>query len=273
MNMNKWVLFGMLASGATLALAQTSKDVRTLDIVIRDFQPNHSDFENFSEEAVVYKDAIYNYIFPANPASPANGLGSKDFGYDAAWYSLENPPMGNYVHSSCGNRASDFVNRATGVPDYLSTVLGAPRMGSGVPIGKDGYPMYANPYLPTYLQTTSAYAAQYEAANASMWNSGNLRNLYNQTPDQKINNLVQNYPDLVDEYTKVYYANNGQKDAGVLMYGECAQSTENGVTQRGYANASDDVKGFKCKGGDMIWVNPVFYTPGMGSSRISRSRR
>ena len=82
MNMNKWVLLGLLAGGATLAQAQ-NKDVRTLDIVIRDFQPNHSDFENFSEEAVVYKDAIFNYIFPANPASPANGFGSKDFGYDA----------------------------------------------------------------------------------------------------------------------------------------------------------------------------------------------
>ena len=262
MNMNKWVLLGLLAGGATLAQAQ-NKDVRTLDIVIRDFQPNHSDFENFSEEAVVYKDAIFNYIFPANPASPANGFGSKDFGYDATWYSLENPSVGNFVHSSCGNRASDFVNKARGIPDYLSTVLGAPRMGSGVPIGKDGYPMYANPYLPVYLQTTSAYAAQYEAANATLWNSGNLRNLYNMQDAQKINQLVQNYPDLVDEYTRVYYANDGQKDAGVLMYGECEQSTEAGITQRGYANASDDVKGFKCKGGKMLWVNPVFYTPGM----------
>ena len=260
----KATILSTLFCSSIIGYAQTkSHNVRTLDIIIRDFQPNHPDFENFSEEAMVYKDAIFNYVFPANPASPAIGFGSKDFGYDATWYSLENPSVGNFVHSSCGNRASDFVNKARGIPDYLSTVLGAPRMGSGVPIGKDGYPMYANPYLPVYLQTTSAYAAQYEAANATLWNRGNLRNLYNMQDAQKINQLVQNYPDLVDEYTRVYYDNNGQRDAGVLMYGECEESTEAGITQRGYANATDDVKGFKCQGGKMIWINPIFYTPGM----------
>ncbi len=89
------------------------------DVIVRDFQPSHSDFENFPEEAVNNMDAIYAY-----------GLA----GYGADWYGL------SAYHNSCGNQAS-----------YL-------KYGVGVPLGKDGFPMVANPLLPSYLQQVSAYA-------------------------------------------------------------------------------------------------------------------
>ena len=93
----------------------------SFDVVVRDFEPNHPDFENFSEEAVNNLDDIYNYISPT-------GTAMKDNGYDDTWY-------GNSAyHNTCGN-ASSFE-----------------KFGVGVQIGIDGLPIKANPLLPGYLQ-------------------------------------------------------------------------------------------------------------------------
>lgn len=59
------------AAGAfTVSFAQGVTSVAnspiTLDVVVRDFQPNHPDFENFSEESVNNATAIYNYKSGSN---------------------------------------------------------------------------------------------------------------------------------------------------------------------------------------------------------------
>ena len=164
----KYVLGAMLGCASMLYAVD---DMRQLDIVIRDFQPNHPDFENFSEEAVAHSNQIYNYT-----AGIAN---MNLYGYDDAW-------LGNMAyHMSCGNMASK----------------------SGALIARDGHPKVANLALPAYLQTISN-----------------------------------------DE---------------TLEYGECETSTVPGITQRGYRNATADVKGFTCLGNKTYWANPVYYTPGM----------
>ena len=133
MKMNKWVLWGMLACGTSFVMAQTAaQDVRTLDIVIRDFEPSHPDFENFSEESINYLNEIYNY-------TSSGGVGMKYFGYGDDWYAL------SAYHNTCGNMNSleKFGRDAAGNP-----IVGAE-------IGVDGLPIQKNDALPGYLQGTS----------------------------------------------------------------------------------------------------------------------
>lgn len=107
-----------------------------IGVVYRDFQANHSDFENFSGEAVkkqeslsakdVYEpvmDLIYNYKTP-------NGTAMNAFGYGSDWVADA------LYHQSCGNE-NTFPQ-------------------AGAQIGVDGLPMQANPSLPSYLQQVSA---------------------------------------------------------------------------------------------------------------------
>ena len=89
MKFYRWITLGALFGCSVVAFAQT-QDVRTLDIVIRDFQPNHPDFENFSEESVDHINEIYNYVTPT-------GAALNLYGYDAVWYSSSN------YHNTCGN--------------------------------------------------------------------------------------------------------------------------------------------------------------------------
>lgn len=105
--------------------ALTSSRGITLDVVIRDFEPNHPDFENFSEESVDHLDDIYNFKSASGTAMNANG-------YDAEWYGKAN------YHNTCGNMNS------------------FKKHGAGAQIGVDGLPMQVNKYLPGYLQQTSA---------------------------------------------------------------------------------------------------------------------
>ena len=118
------------------ALLYAGGDIRQLDIVIRDFQPNHPDFENFSEEFAGLYDGFAsgelanlakrkgepkkNYMVP--------GVNQGYVGYDDVWYTQKGP-----YHTTCGNKASK----------------------AGALIGQDGFPKVANPYLPAYLQTVS----------------------------------------------------------------------------------------------------------------------
>ena len=124
MEHKNWLVGGLLAGTASLALAASAD----LDIVIRDFQPSHPDFENFSEEFISPGD---------NPSPCASGKcgdnivnttvcnGGLCTGFDATWYSQA------ALHTSCGNH----------------------RSSAGAQIGQDGYPLTPNPYLPSYLQT------------------------------------------------------------------------------------------------------------------------
>ena len=64
------------------------------DVVIRDFQANHPDFENFVEEYAgvtgkgeIKRDAIYASGYP---------------GYDGLWYSND------YYHLTCGNKRNGY---------------------------------------------------------------------------------------------------------------------------------------------------------------------
>lgn len=75
----------LLAVGALVNVqAQTSLNI-SLDVIVRDFQPNHPDFENFSEESVKNAQNIYNYALP---------------GYDINWFNLAP------YHNTCGNKES-----------------------------------------------------------------------------------------------------------------------------------------------------------------------
>lgn len=121
MNYKALMLASVLSAGSALA----SNLNISLDVIVRDFQPRHPDFENFSEESVAHLQNIYDF----SAAVPLAG-------YGADWYGL------SAYHNSCGNKAS-----------YA-------KYGVGVPLGKDGLPMSVNALLPSYLQQVSAYAAQ-----------------------------------------------------------------------------------------------------------------
>lgn len=107
------VTFAVGAFSASVAFAE-SGTVASLDVIVRDFQPGHSDFENFSEESVDHASAIASY---------------GDVGYDAAWSGLA------AYHVTCGNKASAATYK------------------SGMGIDVNGNPMGVNTYLPTYLQS------------------------------------------------------------------------------------------------------------------------
>ncbi|SIO13777.1 fibro-slime domain-containing protein [Fibrobacter sp. UWB11] len=125
MKFYRWITLGALFGCSVVGFAQTAaQDVRTLDIVIRDFQPNHPDFENFSEESVNHINEIYNY-------RTATGAAMNAFGYDAVWYGNSS------LHNTCGNMNA------------------FEKYGFGTQIGVDGLPMKANLSLPGYLQNTS----------------------------------------------------------------------------------------------------------------------
>lgn len=110
-------VFGAVIGCASMLYAVD--DIRQLDIVIRDFQPNHPDFENFSEEAVKHANNIYNYV--------AGTAVMNLYGYDATWLGK------TAYHTTCGNKESQ----------------------TGALIARDGHPKTLNPILPLYLQTAS----------------------------------------------------------------------------------------------------------------------
>ena len=125
MEQRSWLVAGLLVGSASLAFGAPLASAN-LDIIIRDFQPNHPDFENFSEE----------YVSPGDSPSPCSSGMCRDNiynttlcggkacdGYDVAWYGAE------ALHRSCGNGRSK----------------------TGAQIGQDGYPMVENSSLPSYL--------------------------------------------------------------------------------------------------------------------------
>ena len=141
MDKKSWLVAGLLVGTASLTFGAPVATAN-LDIVIRDFQPNHPDFENFSEE----------YVSPGDSPSPCNtGMcrdniyngtvcnGKRCDGYDDAWFNLES------MHRSCGNGRSK----------------------TGAQIGQDGYPMKANSALPSYLSKvlSSAQPLEYGQCN------------------------------------------------------------------------------------------------------------
>ena len=150
MKLNKWITLSALF-GCSVAFAQNAQDVRTLDIIVRDFQPNHPDFENFSEESVQHLDQIYNY--------QVGNAAMKFFGYDEDWYM-----RADQYHKTCGN---------------MNTI----NMGYGAKIGTDGLPMTPNMSLPGYLQGTSVTNQTLEYGECSDKNNGNtLRGYKNAQP-------------------------------------------------------------------------------------------
>lgn len=143
MNTRKMILAASLLAGS-FAAAQTAQKINqpiSLDVVVRDFEPSHSDFENFSEEFISTENSDHPWGFNIYNCS-VNGcdfsIDARDFkgdyriqpkGYDFNWYS----DKASY-HTSCGNKASL----------------------QGVALGKDGLPFVANQFLPDYVQQVSA---------------------------------------------------------------------------------------------------------------------
>src|SRR5574344_682080 len=132
------VLLGVI--GVSGAFAQ-SGTIASLDIIVRDFQPNHSDFENFSEEYAGYEDK--SGVAKNTKMGPYTTVcgNTTCVGYDAVdWYQAKAA-----YHNWCGNKASDVLFRKGLNAGY-----------PGVAINTSGNPMAANPYLPSYLQTSAA---------------------------------------------------------------------------------------------------------------------
>lgn len=96
-----------------------------IKIVLRDFQSNHPDFENFAEEAYYYSNYIYNYKSSTNAAM-------KDYGYGDDWLSAQ------AYHITCGDE---------------NTFL---KSHEGIQIGADGLSLQENPNLPSYLRQVSS---------------------------------------------------------------------------------------------------------------------
>ena len=116
MKTTKWI-----AACACLAGSAFAADAQ-LDIVVRDFSVEHTDFENFSEEFASTGDN--NYC----GGSCGDKIYAKGFhGYKEDWYKRAD------LHKSCGNH----------------------RSGAGAQIGVDGKPMTVNKHLPSYLQDVS----------------------------------------------------------------------------------------------------------------------
>lgn len=97
-----------------------SGDVIKFDVVIRDFQQNHPDFENFSEEAFIHMQDISTFV------AESSAMSTNGFGED--WILSSN------YHFSCGN---------------VATMVGDV-------IGQDGLPTTPNTSLPPYLQLASS---------------------------------------------------------------------------------------------------------------------
>lgn len=122
------------SSVASMAVAATvkcasdpNKQCAELDIVVRDFQSSHPDFENFSEEASV------NY----------NATWLPSYSGDAYWMNKKNGIAGDGTPMyGCANADPDNVRDNS---QY------------GIYIGTDGYPIAMNPLfeqqLPEYIQT------------------------------------------------------------------------------------------------------------------------
>lgn len=119
-----WLAVGAFLMYAPSALAAVAQ----LDIVVRDFDVSHPDFENFSEEFMSYGDARVPQYNPCGSRTCGEVILSGGyFGYDADWNSRA------ALHATCGNKRSK----------------------AGATIGADGIPSVANPLLPAYLQQAS----------------------------------------------------------------------------------------------------------------------
>ncbi len=133
MKMNKLAFAGTLLCGTSLLFA--AGKVAQLELVVRDFQPSHPDFENFSEYFVGNSSRMFEDAAAYNFA-----------GYDLAWF--ERAPY----HSACANQESAKSNPLVGIA-----------------IGEDGKPMSPVPSLPAYLQSdisTSTNKLQYGECDA-----------------------------------------------------------------------------------------------------------
>ena len=117
------ILIAGLAFGTTAAIAGTvnctsdpSKQCAELDIIVRDFQVTHPDFENFTEEASVNLNATW--VYP----------GYRD---DDRWM---------------GKRANPQMGCANADPEN-----GRDNSNLGVYIGTDSYPISQNPLIPQQM--------------------------------------------------------------------------------------------------------------------------
>jgi fibro-slime domain-containing protein len=119
MTQNKWICFlSCFLLGSAFVNAQVQVPPAELDVIIRDFEVTHPDFENFTEEQ-------------ANIISNGVTAGVQGFTSDQFWY-------------------DDKSQRA---PIQKCANENTPQ--AGIPMGTNGYPMqnFPNAFLPAYLQS------------------------------------------------------------------------------------------------------------------------
>ena len=113
MNYKALMLASALSAGSALA---ADVDGISLSVIVRDFQPSHSDFENFSEEFVTDASTAGKGQLPEEYLTGGDAIfgwyqAGLIKGYDEVWYGMLP------YHGSCGNKASyPNTNYKAGVP-------------------------------------------------------------------------------------------------------------------------------------------------------------
>ncbi|NLD93494.1 MAG: fibro-slime domain-containing protein [Fibrobacter sp.] len=124
MTQNKWIYFlSCFLLGSAFVNAQVQVPPAELDVIIRDFEVTHPDFENFTEE----QGNILAGVMPATVLDYIN---------NPIWMAKAKRP----VTEKCANQATP---------------------AAGIPMGVNGYPMATSPnaFLPPYLQFHAAAGA------------------------------------------------------------------------------------------------------------------
>lgn len=126
MTQNKWICFlSFFLLGSVCVNAQVL--AAELDVIIRDFEVTHPDFENFTE---YQSNIIYGTDVATQPneLSVTNAAAIQGYLTDGYWMTKSLRPS----NQKCANEKT---------PE------------AGIPMGTNGYPLYTSPnlYLPAYL--------------------------------------------------------------------------------------------------------------------------
>ena len=129
-------MFGLFGTVTSQALEDTQRE---LDIIIRDFEVTHPDFENFQEEA-------YNSIVNGGKNNVGAMSTWKYEGYEASsdWYQRRS----NYANYGCGNTQTPEYGIAVGVNGYPHDLMSASGAVSTAPdyvrmvLDQTGYAWY-----------------------------------------------------------------------------------------------------------------------------------
>ena len=127
--------------------------------------------------------------------------------------------------------------------------------------GYGAYPERAGQPKKNYMQP--GVNMNYANYGMDWYNNDALHNSCgNQASGQGIPIGTNGLPTAPNPYLPTYLQQTG---TGILEYGECSSPQYT----RGYKNATAEVNGEKCSGGNTAWATKVYYTPGMVQSHLA----